>query len=559
MDAHHLQIVLIFTVGFSIASLFAYIAQRLKLSPILGFMLAGYVIGPYSPGYVADMDLAEQLAEIGVILMMFGVGLHFKLQDLLNVKSIAIPGAIGQTLISAAGGAFLVHFLGWSTTSGVIIGLSIGVASTVVLVRVLTDYELLNTPEGHVAVGWLVLEDIFTVIILLLLPLMATPYGTDENSFSAIMMALLKVLTQFAVMVAFMGTVGRWLVGYITDKVAALRSHELFTITVLALTFGIAIGSAFVFGTSIALGAFIAGMIMGQTHVRHQALANALPMKDSFVVIFFITVGMLFNPTAIIESPGLFFGVLAIILFVKPLVALVLVLVMRYPIKTAFTVAIALAQIGEFSFILAEEAMKLNLLPDAGYDIIVACALISIAINSILFKCVGPIDAYFDRRASVKLKQELPENLPSKIGVIIGYGPIGRSVMRQMEDSGYTSFIIDRNLETIRQLEGEGKRGIYGDATLQKIQEAAHTDIASLLVITCPDINATTAIIETARELNENIPILARVRYLADRQRLEDLKVRYICCEEESIHAFNNIIEGSPLFGIDVPSLHQND
>lgn len=560
MDSSHLQIVLIFSIGFSLASLFGYLAQRFKLSPILGFMLAGYVIGPFSPGYVADINLAEQLAEIGVILMMFGVGLHFKLQDLLSVKSIAIPGALGQTLISALCGALLVHFLGWTTQAGIIIGLSIGVASTVVLVRMLSDYDLLYTPQGHVAVGWLVLEDIFTVIILLLLPLMVTENSSGVLSAYEIGKSLIVILAKFATMVAFMATAGRWIVGFIMKKVAFLRSHELFTITVLALTFAIATGSSYVFGTSIALGAFIAGMIIGQTHVRHQALANALPMKDSFVVVFFITVGMLFNPSAILDSLPLFLGVLGIILFVKPIIAFLLVVVMRYPLKIALTVAIALAQIGEFSFILSEEALKLHLIPDAGYDVIVACALISISLNSILFKSIEPIVAYLDRRKAARLQEaSKQEELPSKIGIIVGYGPIGRSVLPYMETAGFTPFVIDWNLETIRQLEREGRKGIYGDAALLKILEAAHIDIASLLVITCPDIKATTLIIESARQLNENIPILARVRYLDNRQLLQDLKVQYVCCEEESIKAFSDLIEATPLFGLGFSSLHQHD
>lgn len=382
----NLKIVFILTFGFGLGSILGYLAYRLKMSPILGYLIAGYVIGPYSPGFVADMEISEQLAEIGVILMMFGVGLHFKWQDLMNVKNIAIPGAIGQTLVASIVGAALIYSIGWTLQAGIIFGLAIGVASTVVLVRVLTDNGILHTPNGHIAVGWLIVEDLITVAALLLVPTLAASMVGEQFSIHDLAISFGIILLKFLALAVIMFTLGLKVVTYILSKIILTNSHELFTLTILALTFCIATGSAMLFGTSIALGAFIAGMVIGQTHVRRQVSTNAMPLKDAFVVIFFLSMGMLFNPEVIVEHPVLFLGVLAIIVILKPIAALVITLALRYPMKTALTVAIALAQIGEFSFILSEEAMKFDILPDEGYDLIVACSFVSISINPLLFK-----------------------------------------------------------------------------------------------------------------------------------------------------------------------------
>lgn len=382
IEPHNLKIVLILTYGLAFAGLFGYLTHLLKLSPILGYLIAGYLIGPYSPGFVADIAISEQLAEIGVILMMFGVGLHFKWQELLNVKNIAIPGAIGQTSIATLCAMLLLMGWGWTWQSGLIIGLSIGVASTVILARILSDNQLLKTSEGHIAVGWLIVEDLLTVLALLAVPVLAE----GKLSVMGIISSFLYMLFKFCLLTLFMFTVGQKIVTYVLFTIARTRSSELFTIIILALTFLVATCSALMFGTSIALGAFIAGMVIGRTHVRHQASSQALPIQDVFLVIFFLTVGMLFNPAAIVEHPALFLAILAIILIIKPLTAYLITIFLRYPAKTAVTVAIALAQIGEFSFILSEEATKYEILPDAGYDLIVACAIVSISLNPILFK-----------------------------------------------------------------------------------------------------------------------------------------------------------------------------
>ena len=382
----HLEILFIFTVGLSLACVFAYIAQRLKLSSVFGYLIAGYIIGPFSPGFVADLVVAEQLAEVGVILMLFGVGMHFKIDDLIKVKNIAITGALTQTLIATVVTMALTYSAGWSLMAGAITGISVGVASTAVLVKNLTDKRLLKTVEGQISIGWLVVEDIFTVIVLLVLPQVAAfSQGTDFSGLD-ILGSILFLLLKFAVLVAFMLTWGQRIVSYLLAKVAKLHSEEMFTLAVLALVFLIATGSAVVFGTSIPLGAFIAGMIIGKSNDRRQAATNALPFRDIFSIIFFLSIGMLFNPAVVISYYPIFLAILAVIILIKPLTAFLITIGMGYSRQIALTVGIALAQIGEFSFILAEEASRIGLLPLEGYDVIVACAIISILLNPILFQ-----------------------------------------------------------------------------------------------------------------------------------------------------------------------------
>lgn len=536
--SYNIKIVLVLTVGFALASFLGYFAERFKFSSILGYLLAGFIIGPFSPGYVTDLGISEQLAEVGVILMLFSVGLHFKWQDLMDVKNIAVPGAVGQLIISALIGACFIYLQGWSFSSGIIIGLAIGVASTVVLVRVLTDYHLIETREGHIAIGWLIVEDILTVAVLILLPMFAKFFHGEQVSLMNVANALGLVFLKFAILAFLMFTLGHLIVNRILISVAKLRSHELFTATVLALIFVIATGSSLIFGTSIALGAFIAGMVIGQTVMRQQASANALPMKDAFTVIFFLSVGMLFNPAAISEHFTLFMGILIIILLVKPIAALLIILGLHYPFKTGLTVAFALAQIGEFSFILAEESLKLDLIPDQAYDIIVACALISIGLNPLLFKFAGYFEEHLEAmQGGLRIPKKMKKKLESatKKAVIIGFGPIGRCASKILETYRYKTIVIDRNVETIEKLENKNEVAVYGDATQPQILESAHVSQASVLIITTPDINTTKAIIEVVRHLNRRIQILARIEHLSDSKILNDLNVRYICAEEEII------------------------
>jgi CPA2 family monovalent cation:H+ antiporter-2 len=542
-----LLIVGILTIGFGLASFFAYVMQRLHLPSILGYLLAGYLIGPHSPGFVANADVATQLAEIGVILMLFGVGLHFKIEDLLRVKKIAIPGAIGQTLAATLFTIFLVYSLGWSAQIGLIIGLAIGVASTVVLVRILTDNNVLNTPKGHIAVGWLVVEDIFTVIILLLLPTLAAATTTDTFSIMAFAWPILFILVKFCILALLMFTWGQKAIEYILTNVARLRSQESFTLAILAIVFLIATGSAVVFGTSIALGAFIAGMVIGKTNVRHQAAANALPLKDIFAVIFFLSIGMLFNPMAITTHLPLFLGILAVILIIKPLTAYLITRSLGYSVNIALTVGIALAQIGEFSFILSEEAMNLDLIPGDAFDILVACALISISLNPLFFQTIGSLESIIRKftifkrsKAKFSTMVRKEDKFFSKV-VVIGHGPIGMSVAKILKDAGYIPIIIEHNIDTVASAEGHYTI-LFGDATESTILKDAQIDEASHLLITIPDATKVVKIIDAARRANPNIQIIARIQYIAERPLLDELNVKYICTEVEALKSYTALI-----------------
>lgn len=382
----HSSVIVILTAGFFLATLLGVLTQKAKLSAVPGYLIAGYLIGPYSPGFVADVHIAEQLAEIGVILMMFNVGLHINIKDLLNVKRVAIPGAIFQILVSATLGVVLIKYLGGSVESGLIFGIAISVASTMILVKLLTDHKLLNTEKGHISIGWLIVEDIITVLFLILIPVLAIMESSGDMMIGETVKAIALALFYFTLLVAFMMTIGRKYVEWVLNFIIKTKSRELLTLAVLALTFQIAIGSAYFFGMSIALGAFIAGVVIGQMPNQDEIGKNGEGLKDVFVIIFFLAIGMLFSPTALFSNKTLFLGTLAIVLLIKPLAAFIMVYILKYPVKTAVLVAIGLAQIGEFSFIVAEEANRVKLLPDEAYDIIVATALISIAINPLLFR-----------------------------------------------------------------------------------------------------------------------------------------------------------------------------
>ncbi|MBA3816049.1 MAG: cation:proton antiporter [Parachlamydiaceae bacterium] len=542
----NLLIVISLTIGFTLASLFAYVMQCLRLPSILGYLLAGYMIGPYFPGFVADHNVADQLAEIGVILMLFGVGLHFKIEDLVRVKNIAIPGAVGQTLIATIFTTIIVYNLGWSVQAGIIIGLCVGVASTVVLVRLLTDKKILNTPKGHIAVGWLVVEDIFTVIILLLLPTVAALSSGVTFSIVSVGGEILFLATKFCVLVLFMFTWGHKCIDYILTNIARMRSQELFTLTLIALVFLIATGSSVVFGTSIALGAFIAGMVVGKTTLKHQAAANALPLKDIFAVIFFLSVGMLFNPVAMVSHFTLFIGIISVILIVKPVVAYLITVFLGYSLNTALTIAISLAQIGEFSFILAEEAMNLKLIPDEGFDILVACALISISINPLLFLMIKPLESFihkftfFKKTENESFEKIVEHNKMLLKVLIVGYGPIGKAVTKIALDSGFVPIIIEQNIDTVSNMEEQHKI-LYGDSTDYNILKDALIEKANYLLITIPEITKIVKTVHAARHANPNIQIITRLQYIIEKPLLDELGVKYVCTESEALKAFTSL------------------
>ncbi|HEY8428255.1 MAG TPA: cation:proton antiporter, partial [Sandaracinaceae bacterium] len=383
--SHDLGLILTLASGLTAALVFGGITHRLRLSPIVGYLLAGIVIGPFTPGFVADRRIADQLAELGVILLMFGVGLHFHARDLLRVQRIALPGAIVQIAIATVLGAVATSAFGWSLGAGVVFGLAISVASTVVLVRVLSDHDELHTSAGHIAVGWLLVEDLFTVLVLVLLPALARAKGGAAGD---VAVSLGAALLKIGVLVAFTAFVGRRAIPALLRMVARSRSRELFTLAVLALALGIAVGSAELFGASMALGAFLAGMVVGQSEFSARAMSEALPMRDAFAVLFFVAMGMLLDPSALVDHAALTAATLAIVVLGKPLAAVAVVLALRYPLRTALRVAVALAQIGEFSFILAQLGLGLEVLPAEAMPALVAASIVSITLNPFLYRAV---------------------------------------------------------------------------------------------------------------------------------------------------------------------------
>jgi CPA2 family monovalent cation:H+ antiporter-2 len=524
---HSYDLILTLASGFSAALVLGYLTHRIGLSPIVGYLLAGTLVGPYTPGYVADAGLAEQLAEIGVILLMFGVGLQFHIEELLAVRRVAVPGAIAQSAVATVLGAALAVAFGWTWSAGLVFGMALAVASTVVLIRVLSDNNDLHTQAGHIAVGWLVVEDLFTVIALVLLPALFGPKADEQSVWVALGLTALKV----SALVAFTAVVGTRVIPRVLDYVAETRSRELFTLAVLAMALGIAVGSALVFSVSMALGAFLAGMVVGRSEYSMRAASEALPMRDAFAVLFFVSVGMLLNPEALLTSPGLVLGALAIVLVGKPAVALVLVWAMRYPFRSALTVAIALAQIGEFSFILASLGRDLGILSPESTNVLVAASIVSIVLNPVAYRTIRPIEkwliarprlwALFNRDANVaddlKASPAAPGAAdPQHHAVVVGYGPTGRAVVRLLRDNGITPTVIDLNIETVRALRQDGIDGIYGDATRTDTLEAAGIARSGSLILGSAGMANSADVIRMARAVNPGIQVLARASYLRD-------------------------------------------
>lgn len=536
--------------GFAAAWLFGLITHRLGLSPIVGYLLAGVAIGPYTPGFMGDVGIAQQLAEIGVILLMFGVGLHFQLKDLWAVRGVAIPGAIGQSLLATVVTIGVLHLMGWPLRSGLILGMAMAVASTVVLLRVLLDRNMLGSVHGHVAVGWLIVEDIMTVLLLVMVPLFAIDESgspTAASADSALATAGWAVLKLVA-LVAIVLLAGSRIVPWILAQVAKLRSPELFTLTVLVLSITIAVGSASIFGASVALGAFLAGIVVAQSPVSHHAAADALPMRDAFAVLFFVSVGMLFNPFFVVDEPMLVLVGVGVVLVAKPLAALAIVAICGYSVRTALTVAIGLAQIGEFSFILASVAKQHGLMPDDGMNMLVATAMISITVNPLLFRSIDRFERAIERlprlhrlldarhaRRTRGLGADAATRLAARakpLAVVVGYGPVGRLVDALLRDAGLETAIVDMNIDTVRQLQSKGRIAIYGDASRREVLEQAGIRDAVHLVLSLPNSEERGSLVMLARELNPSIEITARARYLAEREALTRAGATTVVSEE---------------------------
>jgi len=542
---HDISLILLMALGFGAALIFGLITHRLGLSPIVGYLMAGVVLSPNTPGYVGDIAIATQLAELGVILLMFGVGLHFKVADLLRVKGIALPGAIGQSLAAVLLAVLFGGWIGLPSSTSWVVGVAISVASTVVLLRVLMDFNQLHTSQGHIAVGWLIVEDILTVAILVLLPAFAqATHGSGEGN---LMLAMGKAVGSIVAAVVVILVIGGRLVPMLMNAVARTRSRELFMLVVLVVALLVAVGSATLFGVSMALGAFLAGLVVGQSETGHQAAAEALPFRDAFAVLFFVAVGMLFDPAVLASHPGMIAAVLFIVLVGKPLAAFVIVVALNYPHRAALTVGIALGQIGEFSFIVADLGKSLGFMDDAHRSVLVAAAIISITLNPVMFRFIPKLERllistpvlgpYLSKRGCDNEMEALSASSQGEAApvIVVGYGPVGQSVLRELDAAGIKATLIDLNIDTIKRLRGEGRSAVFGDARSHEMLHALGLQDATHLILTIPDPEQRGDIVHAARALAPNIEILARSRYTSERGHLEANGVSVAVCEEDLV------------------------
>ena len=521
---HDVDLIILLAVGFGMALIFGYIAARLRLPPLIGYLIAGIIISPNTPGIVGDIHLANQLAELGVMFLMFGVGMHFSLNDLLQVRRIALPGAILQIAVATLLGIGVSMYWGWSFGSALIFGLSLSCASTVVLLKALGDRGLLDSVNGKIAVGWLLVEDLVMVLALVLLPATAVLLGghalpgtdTSQSIWLTIGITLLKV-TGF---IAFMLIIGKRLVPMIMQFVARLGSRELFTLTVVAAAVSIAYGSYAVFGVSMALGAFFAGMVVKESDFSHRAEEETLPLREIFSILFFVSVGMLFDPSILIEEPLRILAVIAIIMVGKTLAAIALVLFFRYPINTALTVGASLAQIGEFSFILATLGLSLGLLTPDAQNLILAGALFSITLNSFVFSAIEPVQRWIRERSHLARLLERSADplamLPDEVDqaylrdqvVIIGYGGVGRRISENLIQQNIKVVIAEENRDIVEKLRSQGIAAVSGEATEPNVLIQAHIQHARLLVISPMDILDIHRIVDISKQLNPEIQVL---------------------------------------------------
>jgi CPA2 family monovalent cation:H+ antiporter-2 len=526
---HDIGILLTFAGGLTGALIFGFLAHRLKLSPIVGYLLAGVLVGPFTPGFVADRAVAEQFAEIGVILLLFGVGLRFHLRELMAVWRVAIPGALIQSALSTTMLASLLHLMGWSWVSGFILGMAISVASTVVMALVLAERHDLHAPIGHIAIGWTVVEDLLTVALLLLLPIIFGPEGSSDTSAGmALGQAALKVIGLVAVVVVL----GRWVIPWALERIEKTRSREIFTLAVLVLAVGIAVGSAQVFGVSMALGAFLAGLAVGRSEFAARAAGDAMPMRDAFAVLFFVAVGMLFDPRSLLQSPLLIGAVLFVVVVGKPVAAMLTVRLLGRPSATAIPVGAAFSQVGEFSFILGTVARQLGLLNDAGWNALVATSIISIALNPTIYRWARRFSSTAPRLA--RLADGERQAIDPTHCILVGYGPVGRIVHQLLSDQGTSVTVIDLNLDTVRALKAKGLAAIYGDVLRAGTLEEAGIARAGSLILSA-DVDDAAEIIRQVRMLNPELRVLVRCSHLRDAQALKRAGASVVAAGEAEV------------------------
>ncbi|KQV99767.1 YbaL family putative K(+) efflux transporter [Rhizobacter sp. Root1221] len=536
---HDASLISTIAVGLGLAMVLGFVAARLKLPPLVGYLLAGIVIGPATPGFVADVALAGQLAEIGVMLLMLGVGLHFSLSDLLAVRRIAIPGAVLQITVATLMGVGTATWWGWNLGAGLVFGLALSVASTVVLLRALEARGVLESVNGRIAVGWLVVEDLAMVLVLVLLPPLAGLLGGDPAPAAlaepgrGIAVTLGLTLAKVSVFMALMLVVGRWAFPKLLWLVARTGSRELFTLCVVAAALGVAYASARLFDVSFALGAFFAGMMMRESEFSHRAAEESLPLRDAFSVLFFVSVGMLFDPMVLVDEPLKVLVVVLIIMVGKTLAAFALVLAFRYPLNTALTVGVSLAQIGEFSFILAGLGLQMKLLPATGQSLILAGALISIALNSALFAAIEPAQAWIRKHSPLARRLEARDDplaeLPITVDanllrgqvVLVGYGRVGRRIARTLTEHRVPFVVADEQREVVEMLRSRNIPAVAGDAADPAVLIQAHIARAGMLVIAVPDAFNVRKMVETARLLNPSIEVIVRSHNESEAELLE--------------------------------------
>ena len=557
---HDVDLIILLAVGFGLALIFGYIAARLRFPPLIGYLIAGIIISPNTPGIVGDIHLAIQLAELGVMFLMFGVGMHFSLNDLVQVRRIAVPGAILQITVATLLGMGVSMMWDWSFGSALIFGLSLSCASTVVLLKALGDRGLLSSVNGKIAVGWLLVEDLVMVLVLVLLPATAVLLGgtpiagsdPEANIWLTLVMTLLKVIG----FIAFMLIIGKRLVPFIMHMVARLGSRELFTLTVVAAAVSIAFGAYKIFGVSMALGAFFAGMVVKESDFSHRAEEETLPLREFFSILFFVSVGMLFDPLILIQQPLHVLAVVGIILIGKTIAAMALVLFFRYPINTALTVGASLAQIGEFSFILATLGVSLQLLSIEGQNLILAGALISITLNSFIFAAVEPIQQWIrDRSHLARLLERSGDPLamlPDEVSqdylrdqvVIVGHGEVGRHITQTLMQQGIKVVIAEENREIVEDLRAKGIAAVSGHATEAGVLIQAHIQHARLLVLSPMDLLDIHKIVDIAKTLNPQIQVLvcAESNEQAERIRSDHLGEVYFAKTEMAKNMSNHIL-----------------
>ncbi|MBL8701339.1 MAG: Kef family K(+) transporter [Alphaproteobacteria bacterium] len=557
---HETPLIATIVAGIGLAFVFGVLAHRLRVSPLVGYLLAGVIVGPFTPGFVADQALATELAEIGVILLMFGVGLHFSIKDLMAVRAIAIPGALVQIGAATLLGMGLAALLGWRLEAGFMFGLALSVASTVVLLRALQERRLVETARGRIAVGWLIVEDLVMVLALVLLPAFAGVLregsGAAEPGWGVAQVLALTV-GKVAAFVAFMLVVGRRVIPWILHIVALSGSRELFRLAVLAIALGVAFGAAKLFGVSFALGAFFAGMILSESELSQQAAAESLPLRDAFAVLFFVSVGMLFDPASLVRDPLTVVAVLAIIVIGKSVAAFLIVLAFRHPVSTALTVSASLAQIGEFSFILAELGLQLGLLPARGRDLILAGAILSILANPLCFIAAEWLAPRIDARLPAAMRAPRPaptapiaaesDLVPTKLAdhaILVGFGRVGSIVGDSLRGRGDVFLAIDAATAAVERLRTSGIEAIAGNAAQPEVFDAANPATARLLVLAIPNCFEAGQIAARARAANPGIRIIARAHSDAEVEHLEGLGADVVVMGEREIA--RGIIAGLP-------------